>query len=435
MASNIGQGTEKLYYEDAYMHSFDAVVLSCRELCRKGNPDAPPRYAVVLDRTAFFPEEGGQCPDRGKISRILGSGSSCEGGSTEEGSGFPEPVTEVFCMASVFASVRDVQIHEGVITHVLDRPFEPGERVHGEVDFEYRFSNMQQHSAEHLISGLVWNRLGFRNVGFHLSASEVTTDYAGVISEETMAELEWEVNRAIWKNFETEIWYPTEEELTSIEYRSKIEIDGQVRLVVYPGYDVCACCAPHVTRTGEIGLFKVVAAQKYKGGTRVFMLAGDRAYDYLLKEHQAVTKTARFLSTQTELVPERVESMKQEIADLKRELSNAEAALLAERIAAIPASEEDVCLFTSGLDNNVIRKAVNELMEKHSGVCGIFDGRDGEGYRYILGSADAQKLTAVQNEMRAKLAARGGGKPPMMQGSVPAAAAKIKAVIKALDRV
>ena len=410
MASNIGQGTQKLYYDDAYMRSFDAAVLSCRELCRKGDPDGPARYAVVLDRTAFFPEEGGQSPDRGNL--IL-SGAD----------------------AAAPAQVLDVQIREGMITHVTDRPFETGDTVHGELDFEHRFSNMQQHSAEHIFSGLVHSCLGFENVGFHLSDSEVTMDYSGAFDAETAAELEMEVNRAIWKNIASEQRFPAREELAGIEYRSKIEIDGQVRLIIYPGYDVCACCAPHVAKTGEIGLFKVISLQNYKGGVRVHMLAGKRAFAYLAAEHDILVRSARFLSTSADQVPARIEAMKNEIFETKKALGAAQAEMLMEKIRSLPADQENVCLFTKGLDSVNIRNAVNELTARHRGFCAVFDGDDGSGYRYCLGCAAGDAVRTMQKSMQEMLGAKGGGKPPMTQGSVAAPAERIEKLFRDIKLV
>ena len=388
-ASVIGQGTEKLYYTDAYMTEFDATVLECRERARNGSDGAAPLYDLLLDRTAFFPEEGGQSPDRGQL---FFSGTA--------------------------VTVADVQIRDGMIWHTTDGPLPEGADVHGVLDFGHRFSNMQQHSAEHLFSGLVYARFGWTNVGFHLSDTEVTMDYSGPLTAEEAAELELKVNRKIWENIESRQEFPTAEELQSLTYRSKIEIDGQVRLVIFPGCDVCACCAPHVARTGEIGVFKVISLQNYKGGVRIHMLAGERAFRYLAAGHNSLQETAHMLSTSPELVPGRVEKLREDIAAARYALSKAQSALLDMQADAIPAAQENVCLFTQGLDDAVIRKTINRLMAVHAGVSGIFDGNDEEGYRYVLGSSG--DVAALQQKLREQLQARGGGRPPLIQGSVKA---------------
>ena len=218
--------TVRLYDQDAYATEFEAEVLACEEVEKKEKKV----YQIWLDQTLFFPEEGGQSPDMGTIDGI---------------------------------KVLDVQIKDEVITHTLAAPLAVGTTVKGVVDWKHRFYNMQQHSGEHIFSGIVHNRFGYDNVGFHLSDSIVTMDFNGVITAEDIEEIETEVNQAIIENIPVEVSYPTKEELKVLEYRSKIEIEGQVRIVTIPGYDVCACCAPHVRRTGEIGMLKVMNVQSY----------------------------------------------------------------------------------------------------------------------------------------------------------------------------
>ena len=263
--------TIKLYDRDAYATEFEADIISCEP-----NKADDKRFDIILNQTLFFPEEGGQSPDMG----ILGG-----------------------------YRVVDVQIKNGVITHTVDisagdccimgkeevqtekkadgkiigmecasekAELAAGVHVQGKIDWQHRFYNMQQHSGEHIFSGIVHRRFGFENVGFHLSDSVVTMDFSGVISPEDIAEVEHEVNVAISKNIPIEVTYPSRDELAQLEYRSKIEIEGQVRIVTVPGYDVCACCAPHVKRTGEIGMLKVMNYQNYKGGVRISILCGFR---------------------------------------------------------------------------------------------------------------------------------------------------------------
>ena len=245
--------TIKLYDMDAYATEFEADIISCEP-----NKADDKRFDIILNQTLFFPEEGGQSPDMG----ILGG-----------------------------YRVVDVQIKNGVITHTVDTSagdccevekkaeLAAGVHVQGKIDWQHRFYNMQQHSGEHIFSGIVHRRFGFENVGFHLSDSVVTMDFSGVISPEDIAEVEHEVNVAISKNIPIEVTYPSRDELAQLEYRSKIEIEGQVRIVTVPGYDVCACCAPHVKRTGEIGMLKVMNYQNYKGGVRISILCGFRALE------------------------------------------------------------------------------------------------------------------------------------------------------------
>lgn len=412
--SVIGQGTEKLYYQDAYMREFDAAVLQCQPVGDSAG-DAGSRYEILLDRTAFFPEEGGQSPDRGCLYFTP---------QQEDGTG------EDSTRKETAVPVTDVQIRDGMIIHTAAAPIPAGTAVHGILDFRHRFSNMQQHSAEHLFSGLVYARYGWTNVGFHLSDSEVTMDYSGPLTPDEAAELELEVNRKIWENIESRQEFPTEEELRQITYRSKIEIEGQVRLVIFPGCDICACCAPHVARTGEIGLFKVLSVQNYKGGVRINMLAGERAFRLLAQEHASLQETARMLSTSPELVPGRVEKLRADISDARYAQAAAESALLDMQADAVPSSQAHVCLFTQGLPDAVIRKTINRLMERHAGICGIFDGSDETGYRYIIGSA--ADPAPLQQLLRERFQAKGGGRPPLMQGSVKASGEQLTELFRIL---
>ena len=230
--------TEKLFYQDSHRSTFTAIV---QEVRPSGNG-----YEIILDRTAFFPEGGGQSSDTGSLGGV---------------------------------SVSDVQEIDGKIIHYTDGPLVEGTEVEGCIDWTERFSKMQQHTGEHIVSGLIHKIYGYHNVGFHLGTDSVTLDFNGVVPKEKLHEIEQLANEAVAKNLPVQVLYPMDEELSKISYRSKIEIEGQVRIVVIDGYDVCACCAPHVKQTGEIGLIKLVGMQNYKGGVRISMLCGFRALE------------------------------------------------------------------------------------------------------------------------------------------------------------
>ena len=248
--------TEKLFYRDSMIKNFQAEVLSCIPLSEENDINTGINYEVVLDRTAFFPEGGGQYADTG-VLRL--------------------PDTEI--------RVLDVRERQGVVFHCTDRPAQPKTAVTGVLDFEERFSKMQQHTGEHIVSGIVNRHFGYRNVGFHLGNEAVTMDYDGPLSKEKLRMIEREANQAVAEDIPIEVLYPTQTELDTITYRSKIEIEGQVRIVRIPGYDTCACCAPNVRTTGAIGIIKLTGAIHYKGGMRVNMLCGFRALkDYNRKE-------------------------------------------------------------------------------------------------------------------------------------------------------
>ena len=395
--------TIKLYDMDAYATEFEADIISCEP-----NKADDKHFDIILNQTLFFPEEGGQSPDMG----ILGG-----------------------------YRVVDVQIKNGVITHTVDTSageccevekeaeLAAGVHVQGKIDWQHRFYNMQQHSGEHIFSGIVHSRFGFENVGFHLSDSVVTMDFSGVLSPENIAEVEHEVNVAISKNIPIEVTYPSRDELAQLEYRSKIEIEGQVRIVTVPGYDVCACCAPHVKRTGEIGMLKVMNYQNYKGGVRVSILCGFRALEAFRQKCDIISELMGIFTTNQEALVDNVTKLKAVNQSLKSELGTAKSALLDYKVAELPADTDNAVLFECGIDTNTARNCVNALVEKYSGFSAFFMGNDEEGYSFIIGSKNADCNT-VAAALRNKLGARGGGKPVMVQGSVKAAKSEIEEVLK-----
>lgn len=386
--------TVRLYDTDAYKTEFEAEVLACEEVEKKEKKV----YQVWLDQTLFFPEEGGQSPDMGTIDSI---------------------------------KVLDVQIKDEVITHTLAAPLAVGTTVKGVVDWKHRFYNMQQHSGEHIFSGIVHNRFGYDNVGFHLSDSIVTMDFNGVITAEDIEEIETEVNQAIIENIPVEVSYPTKEELKVLEYRSKIEIEGQVRIVTIPGYDVCACCAPHVRRTGEIGMLKVMNVQSYKGGVRISILCGFRALEAFRQKADIITELMAQFSTNQEALVENVTKLKNTNQTMKNQLASAKQELMEYKVAAIPEDSENAILFESDLETPVVRNVVNGLVEKFAGISAVFVGDDENGYQFIVGSKN-KDCRAIAAALREKLSARGGGSDKMIQGSVAASQLQIEELLATL---
>ncbi len=386
--------TLELYYESAYLKEFDATVISCS----KGGDGS---FFVCLDKTAFFPEQGGQSCDKGVI--IDSSGMAHD--------------------------VLHVSIEDGVITHVLNSSLPEGASVHGVIDFEHRFSNMQQHTGEHIFSGIVNSRFGYDNVGFHLSDNEVTMDYNGQLTLDQIKEVELLVNEAIWANVEVICSFPSDEELSAMDYRSKKELKGAIRIVTIPGYDMCACCAPHVLRTGEIGLLKVVKVQNYKGGTRVNILCGKRALSYISFEHDIIDELARSFTTSQDNIISSVDKLQSDLQDCKGQMVNLQNKLLEYELKEIDEDLENVFLIKEpSIDQNVLRKTVNQLALSHTGFCGAFAGDEKNGYRYIIASGtEGKDCKTLQKVLSEEFGARGGGNSPMIQGSLKSA--NIKAVI------
>lgn len=384
--------TEKLFYQDSHLTEFEAKVLSCEPV----NPDILPghsgEYAAELDRTAFFPEGGGQYADTGVLGGVR---------------------------------VTDVQEKDGRILHLLEGPLEPGTCVSGRIDWEERFMKMQQHSGEHIVSGLVHSAFGYNNVGFHLGSEDCTMDFDGELSKEQLVHIEQEANRAVWKNLKIQALYPSAEELARMEYRSKIEIEGQVRIIVVPGYDVCACCAPHVSNTGEIGLIKLTHVQRYKGGARVTMLCGVRALqDYEVKQEQAGEISALLCAKENEIA-ESVRHLRDEADNLKYELGEKEKKLIAVKAEMIPKDGKPVCIFTEDIEGDSMRLLMNLVLEAGHNVCAVFHGNDSEGYRYVIGSR-TQNMRELVKEFNAAFDGRGGGKPEMVQGTARGCESEMK---------
>lgn len=367
--------TEKLFYENSHLAEFDAAVTECRQ-----NGEC---FEVELDRTAFFPEGGGQYADTGTLGGV---------------------------------PVLDVQERGGHILHMTEESFEIGTLVKGKIDWSERFMKMQQHTGEHIVSGIVHGRFGYNNVGFHLGSEDCTMDFDGEISREELAEIELEANRAVWKNLEVQTLYPSKEELAHIEYRSKIEIEGQVRIIVIPGYDTCACCAPHVERTGEIGVIKLVNMQRYKGGVRVTMLCGIRALaDYAVKQQEAEAISAMLCAKINE-TSEAVAHLKEENAALKYALTEKERKLTECLAETVPDGEEAVCMFPDEIGGDSMRMLMNRVLDRGHRLCAVFHGDDESGYRYVIGSRNMD-MRAFVKDFNAEFSGRGGGKPEMVQGT------------------
>lgn len=377
-------GTRKLYYEDVHQTDFTAVVMKCVPDKEEGY------YRIVLDASAFFPEEGGQSADKGTLNG---------------------------------QEVLDVSIKQGILYHKLASELPAGTEVSGHVDWNRRFDFMQQHSGEHMISGLLHSHFGLENVGFHLSDREVTLDMNGEVSLEQLRLIEQEANAYVWRNLPVNIFYPSAEELATLNYRSKLALTENIRIVEIPGVDLCACCAPHVDTTGQIGLIKIVNVQSHRGGVRINILCGGRALADYTEKQDSVWTISSLLSAKQPEVADAVIRTKED-ARLQKERANAlQAELLMVQMNALPSPKETehVLLFVSELDAIALRNAVNTLTGKYAGYCGIFAGNDANGYRFIVGSA-SKNCQELANRMRQELSAKGGGSAPMIQGNVVATA-------------
>lgn len=376
--------TRKLYYEDSHLRSFSAKVLSCEET-EKG-------YAVILDATAFYPEGGGQAADTGILGRVR---------------------------------VLDTREQGEQVVHTCDGPLNPGETVEGHIDYAARFLRMQQHSGEHIVSGIINRRWGYHNVGFHMGAESTTIDFDGIIPQDALPQIEAEANAAVWANIPLHIWTPSEEELPQVNYRTKRALPWPVRIVEVPGYDTCACCGTHVAATGEIGLIKLFSAVNFRSGTRMEMACGKLAYDILsaaYEQNKLVSQAFSAKPMETGAAAQRMnallEQQKYRIIGLQRQMFAG--------VAAEYAGKGNVLYLTEDLDGNGLR----ELTDKIASICGgraaVFCGNDKDGYAYCLAAREGD-LRSFGKEMTAALGGRGGGKPNFQQGRVSANRVTIQA--------
>ena len=383
--------TEKLYDKDSYLQEFQATVVSCEQK----NETA---WRIILDKTAFFPEGGGQTGDTGWLKDV---------------------------------EVTDTHEKNGIIYHETKTPLEMGTKVAGKIDFAARFDKMQQHTGEHILSGIVCSTYNYNNVGFHLSSEITTLDFDGELSPEQVHDLEIRVNQAIHENIPVQVKFPTKAELAEMDYRSKIEIEGQVRIVEIPGIDRCACCAPHVKNTAEVGLLKIQSCDRHRGGCRLTIVCGMRALMDYQQKQESVGKVSAALSAKPEKIAEAVEHLQEQQAKLREQLNHIQAMYLQEKLEKIHAEDQCVCIFEEALVSIAMRNFVNGAMDRCGGICGAFIGNDKSGYHYILGSKELD-VREISKQLNVKFSGKGGGKPQMVQGSLKGTKKEILEAIESL---
>lgn len=375
--------TRKRYYEDCHLARFSATVTGCEAW--------EDRWAVTLDATAFYPEGGGQAGDTGHLNE---------------------------------ARVLDTREEGGRILHLCSQPLDVGTQVEGRVDWAPRFSRMQNHTGEHMVSGVIHRRYGYHNVGFHMGSDMVTIDFDGIIPAQALPEIEAEVNNLIWQNLPVRTWVPSPEELPGVNYRTKRALDWPVRIVEVPGVDSCACCGVHVAMTGEIGLVKLLSCVKFHQGVRIEMLCGSKAMEYLNTVFEQNRQVSQALSAPMQATGAAAQQANALLAAEKYRSATLEKRLLA-AITARYVGCGNVLHFEETLSSSLVR----ELAEAISAVCGgraaVFSGTDGA-FSYCLAQPGGD-LRMLCKELNASLGGRGGGKPAFQQGLVNASQAQIEA--------
>lgn len=366
--------TIKLYENDSYIKAFSATVVSCKE--KDG------AYFLVLDKTAFFPEGGGQDADKGKIGD---------------------------------ADVLDVQIKNDVIYHKVNKAFNENEEVKCQLDWDTRFSRMQNHTGEHIVSGVIHSLFGYNNVGFHMNDTLITLDVDGPLTEENMREVELKSNKAIYDNKSVKAIYPTPEELSDYDYRSKLDITEGVRLIEIEDYDLCACCAPHVAKTGEIGIIKILSFIQYKKGTRIEMICGLLALNDYQTLHVSNKSIMNMLSAKRFEIAESVERIQNELANLKAENKKLMAEMATLKMEK-HISGNTVCVFIDGVSYDELRNCSNSLIEEFE-YCYLFSNTDENNYIYVVSSKENNVREEVQN-LNKTFNGKGGGRDNYAQGKI-----------------
>ena len=374
--------TEKLFYENAFLREFTGTVRDCRE--EKG------QWVVVLDRTAFYPEGGGQPADHGALGSV---------------------------------KVVDVREKDGEVLHFCDGNVEIGAAVQGTIDWERRFDFMQQHSGEHIVSGILCGKFGCDNVGFHIGHELVTIDFNAELSTDDVIFVENAANQYIWEDHPIQIDWPSPAELEALDYRSKKALSGAVRIVSWPEADCCACCGTHVKSSGQVGMVKLISCQKFRDGVRIEMAAGGRALRWINQIAGQNTRVSQLLSAKPGETAAAVERLQKDVYALRGRVSELEEGDFIRKAGEL-AGKGDVLLIEGAMAGDSLRKLCGMVKEKCGGRCAVFAGSDGV-YQYAVGQ-DGADLRGLARELNAKLNGRGGGKPEFVQGSVRASEEEIR---------
>lgn len=368
--------TRRLFYEDSHLTEFTATVTAC-DIAEKG-------WAVQLSATAFYPEGGGQGCDLGTLDNV---------------------------------NVLNVQEKDGKILHFCDEKLEIGQTVTGCINWARRFDLMQQHSGEHIVSGIICHRYGYHNVGFHVGSEMMEIDFDGPIPAEDLAEIERLANEAVWKNVPIRCWYPSKAELPTVPYRSKKALEYPVRIVEIPGYDSCACCGVHVKNTGEIGLIKIVSCVKFHSGVRIELTCGGRALklmQQIFEQNRQVSQnfSAKMLETGTAAA-----KMNEQLAAEKLRANSLQTQLLRQTAKGYE-NAGNVVHFEENLASAQLRELTDAIAKMCGGRAAVFSG-SGEKWNVCMLHPGGD-LSPVIGALKAAFCVRGGGKPGSFQGTVTA---------------
>ncbi len=366
--------TEKLYENNSYLKEFEAIVTACIALDNC--------YGIELEKTAFFPEGGGQYSDTGYINDLY---------------------------------ISDVQIIDNRILHYSKMPIEVNTKVNCKINWDRRFRNMQNHTGEHILSGVINKLYGLNNIGFHLGENDVTVDYDGTLTIAELEEAERIANEAVFKNIPVICEIPEKELLPSIPYRSKLDITENVRIVTIPGYDICACCAPHVNYTGEIGIIKIIENYRQNKHTRLRMICGSDAINYFNMLINNANGVCRLLSAQHHNFYDNTKILIDNYNESKHKLAVSNKKMALYKANQFAYTEDNILIFEEDIDTDTMRLIVNSILSKTSKIATVLSGNDTNGYNFISASTNVD-LKEVASKLRTGLNGKCGGSSSMIQG-------------------
>ncbi len=381
--------TRKLYDEDAYIKEFEATVIDSYK--------SADGFFTILDRTAFFPEGGGQPSDTGLLGGVR---------------------------------VYDVQIKDGVIYHYTTKQFQKGEKVTGIIDFNRRFDFMQQHSGEHIVSGIAHSLFGCENAGFHLGIEITTMDFDKMLSNEDVIKLQREANAKIFKNVKFHTYYPDEDTLKALRYRSKKELDGDIRIVEIEDTDICACCAPHVKNAGEIGFISLNIMEKVRGGVRLELKCGARALKDFEEKDRNISEISSALCVKPNETALGVERLLKQISDLKNQNTALKRQLVENKVLAFTAEKSLTAEFEESMDMKELQHYCDALYKRAGGIRGVLSPAD-SGYLFVF-CGEAQKTDEFFKGFKERFEVKGGGRNGMVQGTVFASKEELEQYINNL---
>ena len=386
--------TERLYFVDAYLRRFEANVLDRRS--ESG------RHAVLLDRTAFYPEGGGQPADHGTLGGV---------------------------------PVIDVQSEGDAIWHMLERAIAET-AVTGEIDWDRRFDHMQQHHGQHLLSAAFEQLFRLPTVAFHLGADYASIDLPGTVTAEQVSEAEWLTNEVVWEDRAIETRFLEGAALAAVPLRKPPTVDGPVRVVSVPEFDHSACGGTHPRSTGAVGLLHVRRRERRGSETRIEFLCGGRA----LRDLRLKTLIVGRLSADLTVGPDEIEAtvgrIREREAEGRKRLSEAVGRLLAHDADALIVGAERiggtpfVCVDRDDLSMDDARTLARELTARGATVA---LGVRGDKTQVIVarGVGSTADCAAIVRRVLTELGGRGGGQPEIAQGGL----ADPATLSEALDRI